>query len=82
MKINTCGVNVLKRILWLVPTVFAVTIIGFILLANAPGDAVDGLVISPQFKEVVEKQQKTLINKSLLAQTIRLDLPLFYFFGM
>jgi ABC-type microcin C transport system permease subunit YejB len=31
---------VLKRILWFVPTLFAVTLIGFILLVNAPGDPV------------------------------------------
>ena len=29
---------VLKKILWFIPTLFAVTAIGFILLSNAPGD--------------------------------------------
>jgi len=70
---------VFKRILWFTPTLFAVTIIGFVLLANAPGDPVNSLVMSSNsggntgsIKEI--EQQKNFWRKKL-----GLDLPLFYF---
>lgn len=64
---------VLKRILWFIPTLFAVTIIGFILLANAPGDPVNILSNSAKASGNIE-EQKTFWRKKL-----GLDLPLFYF---
>jgi peptide/nickel transport system permease protein len=64
---------VLKRILWFVPTLFAVTIIGFILLANAPGDPVNLLSNGAKASGNIE-EQKTFWRKKL-----GLDLPLFYF---
>lgn len=64
---------VLKRILWFVPTLFAVTIIGFILLANSPGDPVNLLSNGAKASGNIE-EQKTFWRKKL-----GLDLPLFYF---
>ena len=64
---------VLKRIFWFIPTLFAVTIIGFILLANAPGDPVNILSNSAKASGNIE-EQKTFWRKKL-----GLDLPLFYF---
>lgn len=64
---------VLKRILWFVPTLFAVTIIGFILLTNAPGDPVNLLSNGAKASSNIE-EQKTFWRKKL-----GLDLPLFYF---
>lgn len=64
---------VLKRILWFVPTLFAVTLIGFILLANAPGDPVNILSNGAKASGNIE-EQKTFWRKKL-----GLDLPLFYF---
>jgi peptide/nickel transport system permease protein len=64
---------VLKRILWFVPTLFAVTIIGFILLANAPGYPVNILSNGAKASGNIE-EQKTFWRKKL-----GLDLPLFYF---
>ncbi len=64
---------VLKRILWFVPTLFAVTVIGFILLANAPGDPVNILSNGAKASGNIE-EQKTFWRKKL-----GLDLPLFYF---
>ena len=64
---------VLKRILWFVPTLFAVTLIGFILLVNAPGDPVNLLSNSAKASGNIE-EQKTFWRKKL-----GLDLPLFYF---
>lgn len=64
---------VLKRILWFIPTLFAVTLIGFILLANAPGDPVNILSNGAKASGNIE-EQKTFWRKKL-----GLDLPLFYF---
>ena len=64
---------VLKRILWFVPTLFAVTAIGFVLLANAPGDPVNTLSNGAKASGNIETQ-KTFWRKKL-----GLDLPLFYF---
>jgi len=64
---------VLKRILWFVPSLFAVTIIGFILLANSPGDPVNLLSNGAKASGNIE-EQKTFWRKKL-----GLDLPLFYF---
>lgn len=64
---------VLKRILWFVPTLFAVTLIGFILLANAPGDPVNILSNGVKASGNIE-EQKTFWRKKL-----GLDLPVFYF---
>ena len=59
--------------LWFVPTLFAVTIIGFILLANAPGDPVNTLSNGAKASGNIE-EQKTFWRKKL-----GLNLPLFYF---
>jgi peptide/nickel transport system permease protein len=64
---------VLKRILWFVPTLFAITLIGFILLANAPGDPVNILSNGAKASGNIE-EQKTFWRKKL-----GLHLPLFYF---
>ena len=64
---------VLKRILWFVPTLFAVTLIGFILLANAPGDPVNILSNGAKASGNIE-EQKTFWRKKL-----GLNLPVFYF---
>lgn len=68
---------IIKRILWFIPTLFVVTLIGFVLLANAPGNPVDSLVNTNSgsaFKTGSSiEQQKTYWRKQL-----GLDLPLFY----
>lgn len=69
----------LKRILWFIPTLFAVTLIGFILLANAPGDAVDTLVMSSNSGGVVKTSQDIEQQKTYWRKQLGLDLPVFYF---
>lgn len=64
---------VLKRIFWFIPTLFAVTIIGFILLANAPGDPVNILSNGAKASGNLEEQ------KNFWRKKLGLDLPLFYF---
>jgi ABC-type dipeptide/oligopeptide/nickel transport system permease component len=71
-------VYLIKRILWFIPTLFVVTLIGFVLLANAPGEPVDILVNSNSGSALRTgssiDQQKMYWRKQL-----GLDLPLFYF---
>ncbi len=69
----------LKRILWFIPTLFAVTLIGFILLANAPGDAVDTLVMSSNSGGSVKTSQDIEQQKTYWRKQLGLDLPVFYF---
>jgi peptide/nickel transport system permease protein len=70
---------VLKRIFGFVPTLFAVTIIGFILLANVPGDAVDSLVMSSNSGGSLKTNQDIEQQKAHWRKQLGLDLPLFYF---
>jgi len=70
---------VLKRILWFIPTLFAVTIIGFILLANAPGDPVNSLVISSNSGGNMQTAKDMDVQKKFWRNQLGLDLPLFYF---
>lgn len=70
---------VLKRILWFVPTLFAVTAIGFILLANAPGDPVNLLVSSNSSSGSIKTSGDLEVQKTFWRNKLGLDLPLFYF---
>ena len=70
---------VLKRILWFIPTLFAVTIIGFILLANAPGDPVNTLISSNSSGGSIKASGDLETQKTFWRKKLGLDLPLFYF---
>lgn len=72
-------VYVLKRILWFIPTLFAVTVIGFILLANAPGDPVNSLVMSSNSGGNMQTAKDLEGQKKYWRNQLGLDLPLFYF---
>jgi len=69
----------LKRLLWSIPTLFAVVIIGFVLLVYSPGNPVDTILgingnedpLKPN-SPYIEKQKKDWENK------LGLNLPLFY----
>ena len=70
---------VLKRIFWFVPTLFAVTLIGFVLLANAPGDAVDSLVMPSNSGGSIKTTQDLEQQKIYWRKQLGLNLPSFYF---
>ncbi len=70
---------VLKRFFWFVPTLFAVTLIGFVLLANAPGDAVDSLVMSSNSGGSIKTTQDLEQQKIYWRKQLGLNLPSFYF---
>lgn len=71
-------IYILKRILWFIPTLLIVSLIGFILLANAPGDAVDSLVMSSNSGSL-KTTQNIEQQKKYWRKQLGLDLPLFYF---
>ncbi|MFH0867333.1 MAG: ABC transporter permease [Bacteroidota bacterium] len=70
----------LRRILFFIPTLIAISLLAFIISVNAPGDPVTRLVETSQsgtelsVKSVSQKEQK-----KFWIQKLGLDLPLFYF---
>ena len=70
---------VLKKILWFIPTLFAVTAIGFILLSNAPGDPPTILTSSNSANGVIKGKGDLETQKNYWRNYLGLDLPLFYF---
>lgn len=69
---------IIKRILWFIPTLFVVTLIGFVLLANAPGNPVDSLV-NTNAGSALRTGNSIDQQKTYWRQQLGLDLPLFYF---
>lgn len=69
----------IKRLLWFIPTLFAVTIIGFILLASAPGDPVNSMVSISNSGGGMKSSNDIEIQKNYWRRQLGLDLPLFYF---
>ena len=69
----------LKRLLWFIPTLFAVTIIGFMLLASAPGDPVNSMVSISNSGGGMKSSNDIEIQKNYWRKQLGLDLPLFYF---
>ena len=66
---------ILKRLLWFIPTLLLVTLLGFLLLVSAPGDPLDQLVPALSSKNPEEyRAQRAYWSKQL-----GLDLPVFYF---
>ena len=70
---------IIKRLFWFVPTLFAVTIIGFLLLAAAPGDPVNMMISSPNSGGGMTSSDNIDVQKNFWRKQLGLDLPLFYF---
>lgn len=68
-----------KRILWAVPTVLVITLIGFVLLSNSPGDPVDKLVPQTSSSGSSTATAQVQAQKAYWRHELGLDLPLFYF---
>lgn len=70
---------VLRRILVFIPTLIAITLLGFVIMVSAPGDPVERMVVAAQSGGEISSQtanqteQKKFWNKKL-----GLDLPIFY----
>lgn len=71
---------ILKRILFFIPTLIAISLLAFIISVNAPGDPVTRLVETSQSgSELSMKSANQKEQKKLWTHKLGLDLPLFYF---
>jgi peptide/nickel transport system permease protein len=69
----------IKRLLWFIPTLVAVTIIGFMLLSSAPGNPVNSMVSVSNSGGSLRSSNDIEIQKNYWRRQLGLDLPLFYF---
>ena len=69
-----------KRILIFIPTLFAISLLTFIISINAPGDPVD-LMLNANVGGQGQSSQKIATEKTYLVvkHKLGLDLPVFYF---
>jgi len=70
------GEYILKRVLWFIPTLFLITLLGFVLLVNAPGDPLDLLANPLSLKNSGNTPDE---QKDYWRKRLGLDLPVFYF---
>ena len=71
---------VLKRVLIFIPTLFVITLIGFVIALNAPGDPVDRMVTAAQSDGSIGSQSVSQIEeRTKWRKKLGLDLPVFYF---
>ncbi len=70
---------IVKRILVFIPTLFVITLIGFVIAVNAPGDPVERMVTSAQSSGDISSQSVSQIEqKAFWRKKLGLDLPVFY----
>ncbi|MGZ4054868.1 MAG: ABC transporter permease [Bacteroidia bacterium] len=70
---------IFKRIVIFIPTLLVITLLGFIISINAPGDPVESMVVAPQGSGEIGSQTLNQIQqKKILREKLGLDLPVFY----
>lgn len=68
-----------KRILIFIPTLIVITLLGFIISVNAPGDPVERMVVAAQSEGEIGSQTNNQIEqKNFWRKKLGLDLPVFY----
>lgn len=71
---------VLRRILVFIPTLIAITLLGFVIMISAPGDPVERMVSAAQSGGEIGSQTANQIEqKKFWSRKLGLDLPIFYF---
>jgi len=72
---------IFKRVLIFIPTLFAISLIAFVISINAPGDPVDSLFTGGQgnSENAGIQNEAMLQQKEALRHELGLDLPVFYF---
>lgn len=71
---------IFKRILIFIPTLVVITLLGFVISVNAPGDPVERMVVAAQSGGEVGSQTINQIEqKKFWRKKLGLDLPVFYF---
>ena len=70
---------IFKRILIFIPTLIVITLLGFIISVNAPGDPVERMVVAAQSGGEMGGQTLNQIQqKKIWREKLGLDLPVFY----
>jgi peptide/nickel transport system permease protein len=70
---------ILRRILIFIPTLIIITLLGFVISVNAPGDPVERMVVAAQSGGEVGSQTINQIEqKKFWRKKLGLDLPVFY----
>lgn len=70
---------VLRRILTFIPTLIAITLLGFMIMVSAPGDPVERMVVAAQAGgEIGTQSANQLEQKKFWSKKLGLDLPIFY----
>lgn len=70
---------VLRRILVFIPTLIAITLLGFVIMVSAPGDPVERMVVAAQAGgEIGSQTSNQLEQKRFWSRKLGLDLPIFY----
>ena len=71
---------IFKRILIFIPTLIVITLLGFIISVNAPGDPVERMVVASQSGGEMGSQTLSQIGlKKIWREKLGLNLPVFYF---
>lgn len=71
---------ILRRILVFIPTLIAITLLGFVIMISAPGDPVERMVVAAQSGGEIGSQTANQIEqKKFWSKKLGLDLPIFYF---
>ena len=70
---------VLRRILVFIPTLIAITLLGFVIMVSAPGDPVERMVVAAQAGgEIGSQTANQMEQKKFWSRKLGLDLPIFY----
>lgn len=71
---------IVRRVLVFVPTLIAITLLGFVIMISAPGDPVERMVVAAQSGGEIGSQTANQIEqKKFWSRKLGLDLPIFYF---
>lgn len=70
---------IVKRFLIFIPTLIVITLLGFMISVNAPGDPVERMVSAAESGDAISTQSKNLEEQSVFwTHKLGLDLPVFY----
>src|SRR6266496_2309362 len=69
-----------KRVLLFIPTMIVITLLGFVISINAPGDPVERMMTAATSSgEIGTNSISQIENKKFWQKKLGLDLPVFYF---
>jgi peptide/nickel transport system permease protein len=70
---------ILRRVFVFIPTLVAITLLGFVIMVSAPGDPVERMVVAAQAGGEIGSQTANQVEqKKFWSKKLGLDLPIFY----